>query len=105
AVAQRTSHHLQNAPDRRIDGFENSDPLDAQSKCNKEQREDAPAHAVIKIIDEACLRGGKEIAIAKRRECKDLPKIGARRWLLAAFAFQANVIACVTDEKDRKRRA
>jgi hypothetical protein len=73
SVAQRTRRHLENAPGCRVHGLENADTFDAKSKGSEEQREDAPAHAVIEIVDKSRLRCREEIAIAEGGESKHLP--------------------------------
>ena len=74
AIAQRPGRDLQDAPGRRIDRLQNADPLDAEAEAGEEQREDAPAHAVIEVVDEAGLRRGEQIAVAERGEREDLPE-------------------------------
>jgi hypothetical protein len=39
--------------------------LDAQPESGKEQRENAPAHAVVEVVDEPGLRGREQIAVAE----------------------------------------
>jgi len=81
SVTQWTSCDLQDAPGRGIDRLEDADALDAEAEGGEEQREDAPAHAVIEVVDEAGLRGCEEIAVLERRERKDFPKTDRRSLL------------------------
>ena len=45
------------------DCLENANPLDAEAKSGKEQRENSPTHAVVQIVDQAGLRCREHIAI------------------------------------------
>src|SRR3989337_3690621 len=74
AIAQGTRGDLQDTPCRGIDRLEDADALDAEAEGSEEQWENAPAHAIVEIVDEAGLRGGEQIAIAERGEREDLPK-------------------------------
>src|SRR5205085_5848201 len=97
SVTQWTGRHLQNAPGRWIDDFENTNPFNAEAECGKEQRKDSPTHTVIEIIDETGLRCGKQIPIAKRCEGKDIPEAYARSGLLGALDFESDMIPRVAD--------
>src|SRR5262249_1691169 len=99
-VAQWTGRDLQNAPGRWIDRFENADPFNAEAERGKEQGKNAPAHTIVEIVNETGLRCGKEIAIAKRCEGKNVPKVSARRVLLVVFDLEMNMTSRVTHEKN-----
>lgn len=83
-------------PGRGIDRLEDADALDAEAEGGEEQREDAPAHAVIQIVDEAGLRGGEEIAIAERGEREDFAETDRGSLLRVGRALQPDMIARVS---------
>lgn len=62
----------------------------------EEQWEDAPAHAVIEVIDEPGLRGCEEIAVAEGGECEDLPEANGGYLAGAVASLQTDVLARVT---------
>src|SRR4029450_9593713 len=74
AVAQGSGGDLQHAPDRRIDGLEDADALHPQAEGGEEQGEDAPAHAVVEVVDEPRLGGGEEVAVPVGCLREDLPE-------------------------------
>src|SRR5215212_11996966 len=63
AVSKWSGRDLQCSPHRRVDGLQDPDTLDPEAEAGEEQGEDAPAHAVVKVIDEARLRAGEEVAV------------------------------------------
>ena len=72
-------------------------------KRREEQREDAPAHAVVEIVDQARLRGREQVAVAERGEDEDLAgsSIGSAGCVWPR-RFEAHMLARVAHEQDRQ---
>src|SRR5262249_6279157 len=64
AIAEWPGDDLQHAPDRRIDGLEDTDALDAKPVGREKKRKYAPAHAVIEVVHEPGLRCCEQVAVA-----------------------------------------
>src|SRR5262249_61243024 len=101
----RAGCNLQNAPGRRIDCFEDADPLHAQAEGREEERKNAPAHAVVEVVEESGLRGGEEIAITESGQRKNFPKAHCSSFMWSVANFRTNVGARVADEKYGEQRA
>src|SRR5713226_8943457 len=74
AVAERSGNGLEDAPDSRIYGLENSDSLHSEPEGIEEQGEDSPAHAIVQVVDETCLGGCKEVSVSKGGAKEHLPE-------------------------------
>ena len=67
AVRERACPQLHETPGGRVDGGERSRPFEAHVRCSKEQRKESPRHAIVQVVDEACLADARKIPIADRR--------------------------------------
>ena len=74
-------------------------------KAAKNSGKDAPAHAVVEVVDEPGLRGGEEVAVAERGEREDLPEaqIGCGSGGMVR-RLQPDVSPRVAHEQDREER-
>jgi hypothetical protein len=75
-------------------------PIRSTPRPNAAKNKNTPAHTIVEIVDETGLRCGKEIAIAKRCEGKNVPKASARRALLAALDLEMDMTSRVAHEKN-----
>lgn len=79
AITQGPGDRLTNAPNYGVNGLKDADTFDAKPERGEEEREDAPAHAVVEIVDEASLAlyslaGGAEVVGL----IKSLGRVGER---------------------------
>ena len=74
-------------------------------KTGEEERENAPTHPVVQIVDQTGLRRSEQIAITERSAPKDLPEpdcLAGRRMMMGDF--QADMVARVAHEQHRENQ-
>ena len=101
AVAQGAGNYLQCPPHRRVDGLDDADAFHAEAEGREEQREHSPTHTVVEVVDQACLRARKQVAVSYRRPQHNVPKSQGVGFGRVGLHFEPDVLAGVPHQEFR----
>ena len=99
-VGQGAGADLGHAPDRRVDGSQDRDLGERRAVRRVEERQQAPRHPVVEVVDEARLRGREQPPIPDRDAPKDGQEPGhRRRGVTRRSGLVAGVVAGLADKE------
>ena len=80
-------------------GYEDAYSTHAEAEVREEQGKDAPAHAVVEVVDEPCLGAGEEVAVPVGTLREDLSERQGLSAPAVLLHLQADVLACIAHEE------
>ena len=105
AIRQHAGRDLQQPPHDRVDGLDDSDPLDVEPVGAEEQRVEAPGHPVVEVVDQPGLAGGEEAHVAKRGHVEDAAERRRMRRRRPGRGLELHVVARLPDQEDRHQES
>ena len=93
-----------NGPDRGVRRGEDADLGEREARRRVEQREQAPRHAVVEVVDETGLGGGRKVAVAERSYART-PRARAAERAIEHPLLVLDVPARLAHEEDGRTEA
>ena len=106
AIRPRAGEQLGDAPGRRIDRGEGSDLREVHPRGCEQQREQAPGHAVVEIVDETGLADARQVLVEQGGAPEDfaLGRYAFGRQLTKKFRFDGNVVPGLAHDECRQQQ-